>query len=119
MSDEEALSLTKLHHDIRGLRNDLTNLGKIEIERIKEVEDVAKKVDRILLLLIGDELESNNSYKNRLEKLEKIIEKFEKLQEKLSGSIATVLFFLTALGAVVTFAWKLPEWIEWFKKHWK
>ncbi len=119
MSEEEELSLQKLHHDVRGLRNDLTNIGKIEIERIKEVEELAKKVDRVLLLLVGDELESDNSYKHRLEKLEKIIDKFEKLQDKLSGSIATVLFFLTALGAVVTFAWKLPDWIDWFKKHWR
>lgn len=117
MSEEEKLSLLKLHSDIRGLRIDLTKISNIEADRIKEVEEIAKKIDRVLLLLTGDELEPEKSLIKRLVRLEQIIEKFEKLQNKLSSSIATVIFFLTALGAVVTFAWKIADWIDWFKKH--
>jgi len=109
MNDAE---LRQLQHDIKGMRNSINDLGKINIERIKEVEDLNKKMDSILLLLLGHEAQPQTGILRRLEKIELFIDMLEKTKQRLSGSIATTIFIITAFGAALGVAFKVIDYLH-------
>lgn len=99
--------LEKVKHDIHSLRQDFKNHQILSTQQQEvteaKIDEVGKKVDRLILLLEGDPADPDRGFFKRMVAMEKFIEGLKSTKSYLSGNVAAAVFVITAIGAVVSF----------------
>ncbi len=78
--------LEQIEHDLKNVRNQMSGL-------IKGHEETANQLERIVILLRGDDIEKDKGFIPRLIVVEKIIERFERTKSYYVGVIAAIVGF--------------------------
>ena len=99
--------LEKVKHDIGSLRQDFKNhqiLSTKQQENTEnKIDEVGKKVDRLILLLEGDPADPDRGFFKRMVAMEKFIEGLKSTKSYLSGNVAAAVFIITSIGAIISF----------------
>lgn len=108
--------LEKVKHDIGSLRQDFKNHQILSNEQQSKtngkIDEVGKKVDRLILLLEGDTLDPERGFFKRIVAIEKFIEGMKSTKTYLMGNVAATVFLITLLGGVITFVLKVYEFFK-------
>lgn len=99
--------LEKVKHDIGSLRQDFKNHQVITTQQQEntenKIDELGKKVDRLVTLLEGDPADPERGFFKRMVAMEKFIEGLKSTKSYLSGNLAAAVFIITAIGAIVSF----------------
>lgn len=99
--------LEKVKHDIGSLRQDFKNHQVIttqqQVVTENKIDELGKKVDRLVTLLEGDPADPERGFFKRMVAMEKFIEGLKSTKSYLSGNLAAAVFIITAIGAIISF----------------
>lgn len=99
--------LEKVKHDIGSLRQDFKNHQVITTQQQviteNKIDELGKKVDRLVTLLEGDPADPERGFFKRMVAMEKFIEGLKSTKSYLSGNLAAAVFIITAIGAIISF----------------
>jgi hypothetical protein len=108
--------LIAVKHDINSLRQDFKNhqvlTNEQQVKTNDKIDEVGKKVDRLILLLEGDPADPNRGFFNRVREVEKFKQNIENTKMYLMGNVAAVIFIITLLGTIIAFIAKVYEFFK-------
>ena len=108
--------LERVKHDINSLRQDFKNhqilTNEQQSKTNNKIDEVGKKVDRLILLLEGDPLDPDRGFFKRISAIEKFIDGMKSTKTYLMGNLAASVFIITLLGGIAAFILKVYEFFK-------
>jgi methyl-accepting chemotaxis protein len=104
LEKKHAEEIGKIRHDVNQMRQELSNT--INILKDENFEN-NKRIDRLLTLLEGDPMDKDRGLIPRLKTIEDFVGKMKDTKSYLAGNIAAAVFFITAVGGILSICYKI------------
>lgn len=102
-------NIDQIQHDINTIRQEFRNL---EINQSAQIRELNTKMDRLMILLEGDNADKDRGFIPRMIAIEKFVSGMKDTKTYLMGNIAATVFIITALGGIIAFAIKVYHFFK-------